>query len=98
MWLAPLRRWPGGARWLPAAGCVLPRSPASLALQRQHGGRVHPLDHLALAGPTSEVHVHPAGQARVEAADSPHDVDALEVVGLVLLEDRGVLHRVLVGS
>src|SRR5262249_58203165 len=56
------------------------------------GRRVHRLDHTAAA----QVHVHAAGQARVEAADRPHDVDALEVLRRVLLEDRGVLHRVLV--
>ena len=46
----------------------------------------------------AQVHVHAAGQARVEAAHRPHDVDALEALGRVLLEDRGVLHRVLVGA
>ncbi len=39
-----------------------------------------------------------AGQARVEAAHRAHDVDALELVRPVLLEDRRVLHRVLVGA
>jgi hypothetical protein len=38
--------------------------------------------------PAAEVHVHAAGQARVEAADGPHDVDALEVLPVVLLEQR----------
>src|SRR5690606_41288912 len=44
----------------------------------------------------AEVHVDAAGQARVEAADRAHDVDALEVLRPVLLEDRHVLHGVLV--
>src|SRR5437660_11262558 len=46
----------------------------------------------------SEVHVDPTGQAGVEAAHGAHDVDALEVVGPVLLEDRRTRHGVLVGS
>ena len=37
-----------------------------------------------------------AGQAGIEAAHRAHDVDALEFVRTVLLEDRRVLHRVLV--
>src|SRR6185503_18595313 len=44
----------------------------------------------------AHVHVDAARQARVEAPHRPHDVDALEVVRSVLLEDRHVLHRVLV--
>ena len=44
----------------------------------------------------AEIHVHAARQARVEAAHRAHDVDALEVVRRVLLEDRRVLHGVLV--
>ena len=54
--------------------------------------RVRLLEHLAVA----EVHVHPARQARVEAAHRPHDVDAAEVVRAVLLEDRLPGDRVLV--
>src|SRR5438876_855461 len=46
--------------------------------------------------PGSQVHVHAAGKAGVEAADRSHDVDPLEVLGPVLLEDGGVLHRVLI--
>ena len=45
----------------------------------------------------AEVHVHAARQARVEAAHRAHDVDALEVLAVVLLEDRLPLHGVLVG-
>src|SRR5438105_1284845 len=56
--------------------------------------RVGELQGLALA----QVDVHAAGQAGVEAANRPHDVDALELVGPVLLEDRRVLDRVLVGA
>ena len=46
--------------------------------------RVQHLQRLAVA----EVHVHPARQARIEAAHRAHDVDALEVLPVVLLEDR----------
>ena len=52
-------------------------------------GRVH----LLQRPPSAEVHVDAARQARVEAADGAHDVDALEVVRAVLLEDRHVLRR-----
>src|ERR1700722_16284488 len=44
----------------------------------------------------AQVHVHAAGEARIEAPHGPHDVDALELVWAVFLEDRGVLPRVLV--
>src|SRR4051794_9859110 len=57
------------------------------------GGRVEHLQLLAVA----EVHVHAARQAGVEAADGPHDVDSLEVLPVVLLEDRLPLDGVLVG-
>src|SRR3954465_11051562 len=50
------------------------------------------LEYLAIA----QVHVDSAGQARVEAAHRAHNVDAPEVVGAVLLEDRGARDRVLV--
>src|ERR1700722_14410387 len=60
--------------------------------QRYPRWRVRRLQHLAAA----QVHVNAAGQARVEASHRPHDVDALEVLRGVLLEDRRVLHRVLV--
>src|SRR4029453_8827893 len=60
----------------------------------EHGRRVQLLHHVAVA----QVHVDPAGQARVEAADRPHDVDALELLRRVLLEDGGVLDGVLVGA
>src|SRR4051812_36666432 len=58
------------------------------------GGRVGQLQRPAVA----EVHVHAAGQAGIEAADGPHDVDALEVLPVVLLEDRLPLDGVLVGA
>src|SRR5437879_2596608 len=57
-------------------------------------GRMADGDFLALA----QVHVHTAGQARVEATYGPHDIDALESVGTVLLEDRRILHGILVWS
>jgi hypothetical protein len=50
------------------------------------------LDLLAIA----QVHVDSAGQAGVEAAYGPHDIDSLEVVRPVFLEDRRVLHRIFV--
>src|SRR5437763_8209699 len=59
-------------------------------------GAEHRGMHLGDRLPAADVHVHPARQAGVEAADGAHDVHALEVVRAVLLEDRHVLHRVLV--
>src|SRR5262249_36478947 len=50
------------------------------------------LNFLAVA----QIHVYAAGQARVKAADRAHDVDALEMLNIVFLEDRRILHRVLV--
>src|SRR5579875_234797 len=46
----------------------------------------------------TQVHVDATRQAGVEAAHCTHDVDALEVLRAVLLEDGGVLYRVLVGA
>ena len=40
--------------------------------------------------------MHAAGQARIETPHSAHDVDPLEFVRTVFLEDRSVLHRILV--
>src|ERR1700728_4327475 len=71
-----------------------PGRPRALGRQRHRHRRMHLVQHLAVA----EVHVHPAGQARGEAAHGAHGVDGLELVRRVLLEDRRVLHRVLVGS
>src|SRR6266700_1460795 len=65
---------------------------AALVAGAEHG-RVGELQRL----PVAEVGVDAAGQAGVEAAHRPHDVDALEVVRPVLLEDGRVLDRVLVG-
>src|SRR5271163_2230056 len=65
---------------------------AAMSDSAHPGRRVHDLAHLALA-----VHVHPARQARIEAVHRAHDVDPLEVLRTVLLEDRRVLHGVLVG-
>src|SRR5581483_4570728 len=50
------------------------------------------LERAALA----QVHVHTTGQTRVEAAHRAHDVDALEVLPVVLLEDGLALYRILV--
>ena len=44
-----------------------------------------------------DIHMHTAGQAWVEAADSAHNVDALEILRTVLFENRAALHGVLVG-
>src|SRR4051794_23501179 len=68
------------------------RSSMAASVLRTEHRRVHLLQRLALA----EIHVHAAGQARVEAADRAHDVDAPEVLLVVLLEDRLAHHRVLV--
>src|ERR1700754_3080354 len=40
--------------------------------------------------------MHPTWQTRVETAHRAHDVDALEMLSVVLLEDRLALHRILV--
>ena len=50
-------------------------------------------EHLSIA----EVHMDAARQAGIETPHGAHDVDALEFVRAVFLEDRRVLHRVLVG-
>src|SRR5438874_595522 len=60
-----------------------------LGAERRH---VPHLEQLAAA----VVHVDAARQARVEAAHRAHDVDTLELVRPVLLEERRVLHGVLV--
>ena len=52
------------------------------------------LQHLS----TPQVHVYAAGQAGIEAAHGPHDVDALEFLRAIFLEDRSILHRILIGS
>src|SRR5277367_68003 len=46
--------------------------------------------------PVPQVHVHAAGQARVETAYRAHDINSLEFIGTVFFEDRRILHRVLV--
>src|ERR1700719_1840225 len=46
----------------------------------------------------TEIHVHTTRQARVEAPDRSHDVDAFEFVGTVILKDRRVLHRIFIRS
>src|SRR5215469_6653249 len=67
---------------------------ASVLTSGQPGGRVDDLPHLSLA----RVHVDTARQAWVEASHGSHDVDTLEVLRAILLEDRRVLHGVLVRS
>src|SRR5215204_1528596 len=80
-------------RWAPMCEArLLIRSPCSVFYAKTQCRGVTLLDDLAIA----HVHVDPAGQARIEAAHGTHDVDALEVVGAVLLEDRHAGHRVLV--
>src|SRR6202034_2337971 len=39
---------------------------------------------------------HPTRQAWIKAPYRPHDVDALEIFRAIFLEDRRILHRVLV--
>ncbi len=48
--------------------------------------------------PVAKVHVNAAGQARIEAANGTHDVDALEVLRSVLFKDRRVLYGILIRS
>src|ERR1700728_2075064 len=81
------------ASTVPSGPTTLSAAPSATSYrQGDTGRRVRRLQHPASA----QVHVDAAGQARVEAADRAHDVDALEVLRRVLLEDRRVLHRVLV--
>src|SRR5882757_7832863 len=53
---------------------------------------MHGLQSLAVA----EIHVNAAWQAGIKTAHGAHDVDAFELVGPVLLEDRRVLHGVFI--
>src|SRR5918911_1892407 len=89
--LAPAARNPGPAT---RPGAAWRSNPTFSDVGVKHCRRVELVQDLAL----SEIHVHPARQAGVEAPNRPHDVDALEVLRLVLLEDRRVLDRVLVGA
>src|SRR5271154_3596481 len=52
------------------------------------------LQHLAI----TQIHVHAARQAGVEAAHRTHDIYALEFFRTILFEDRRVLHRIFVGT
>src|SRR5256885_1523775 len=61
-----------GSQMAPPAASFEPAVPPSLPVQRKDGRRVHPPHDLAVTGPATEVHVHPAGQAWVEGADCPH--------------------------
>src|SRR6516164_5657752 len=83
-----------GPRFLGSRGTA----PNGTARPQASGGQGdrHRRVHLFQLLPTAEVHVHATGQAWVEAADRAHDIDALESVRRVLLEDRRVLHRILV--
>src|SRR6185312_5180897 len=56
--------------------------------------RVVRLQHL----PVAEIHVDAAWEAWIEAPNRAHDVDPLEALRAVLLEDRRILYRVLVGA
>src|SRR5215471_2722281 len=49
-----------------------------------------------LAG--AQIHVNAAGETGIEASNRAHDVDPLERIGRILLEKRGVLDGVLVGT
>src|SRR5690242_8255753 len=46
----------------------------------------------------ADIHVYATGQTWIEAADGPHNVDALEAVRSVFFEDRCVLDGVFVRS
>src|SRR4249919_1115486 len=50
------------------------------------------LEHFAV----SKIHMYAAGKTRVEAADSAHYVDTLELVRPVFLKDGSVLHRIFI--
>src|ERR1700756_932401 len=56
------------------------------------GWRMQSFERLAL----TQVHVNTARQARIEAAHRTHDVDALEILPVVLFEDRLALYGILV--
>src|ERR1700712_2815346 len=63
--------------------CAILYLPLLTRCQRVERGRRMPvLDDPAVG----EGHMHPAGEAGVEAPHRPHDVDALELVAPVLLE------------
>src|SRR5579862_8589623 len=66
---------------------------SDLALRSEHR-RMTRRQHLALP----QVHVNTAREARVEAAHRAHDVDAAEILGAVLLENRRILYRVFIRS
>src|SRR5579862_7084136 len=73
------------------------QAPAPLAWQPRSGlkakhRRMLRLQHFSIA----QIHVYAAGQARIETSHRPHDVDPLEFIGTIFLEDRRVLHRILI--
>src|SRR5262249_33481911 len=73
----------------PTLAC--PQGPLLHAPDTKHRG-VHGLDCLAV----TQIHMHTARQAWVEASHRAHDIDALEIVGAVFLEDRRALYGILV--
>src|SRR5579883_589826 len=46
----------------------------------------------------AQIHMHPAWQARIEAAHSAHNINPLKIVRAILFKDGRVLHGILVGS
>src|SRR6476646_2005034 len=88
---AASRDWRSCTRSTSCSGPSVAAVTAMVPPLRHRRGCVDDLAHLAAA-----VHVHAAGQAGVERADGPHDVDSLEVLRSVLLEYGGVLDGVLV--
>src|SRR6202789_4544347 len=72
---------------------LLPSSGFPVGLQTKHGRMV-----CVQNFPVAQVHVHAAGQARIEAANGAHDIYALKFVRTVFLEDRCILYRVFVGA
>src|SRR5215470_13782089 len=88
MGVAHISQRSSSGRWGGGGPCAKRLSTPSVTegselLRGEAHRRVYRLDDAAVA----EIHVHAAGQARIEAPHRAHDVDALELLGRVLLED-----------
>src|SRR5215510_16096202 len=46
----------------------------------------------------AKIHMHSAWHARVKAPHYAHDVNSIEIIGPILFEDGGTLHRILIGT
>ena len=67
---------------------------ASFSKTRERGRSVHLLQDLSI----SKIHMDTTRQAGIKTSYRTHDVDALKILGTVLLENGGILNRVLVRS